>query len=93
MNGLVAHTTNPTCQENKKQSKQEKNKPNTASIVTPSVSVVRPFIDVISSVKMLVRLPVDLFSNHPMFLFSMALNSLTLSLYVRFSPLIAKLNF
>ncbi len=93
MNGLVAQTTNPTCHENKKQIKHEKTKPNTASIVTPRVSVVRPFIDVISSVKMLVRLPVDIFSNQPIFLFNKALNNLTLSLYVRFSPLIAKLNF
>jgi hypothetical protein len=65
MNGHVATTTRPTYHESKKQIRQEKINPKAASNATPNDSVVKPFIALISSVRMLVSIEVLRISYHP----------------------------
>jgi hypothetical protein len=61
MKGHVAVTTNATYHENKKHIKHETIKPSAASIAIPRLSVVRPFTELMSSVKILVKMPGALF--------------------------------
>jgi hypothetical protein len=48
--GDVAVTTRATCQEKRKQSKQEKNRPSAASTAIDRLSVVKPFKALMCSV-------------------------------------------
>lgn len=88
MNGEVIVTMIASCQAKMKQIRQEKKSPSPASTAIPTLSVVRPFTELISSVMMLVRIPGALFllSNHPMFFLKMAAKSFTRRVKVRFSP-------
>ena len=67
MNGEVKVTTKPSCHEKMKQIKHEKKSPRPASIAIAKDSVVRPLTALISSVKILVRIPGARFllSNQP----------------------------
>jgi hypothetical protein len=68
--------------------RHEKKSPSPASTAIPTLSVVRPLTELISSVIMFVRIPGALFllSNQPMFFLNIAANSLTRRVNVRFSP-------
>jgi len=80
INGHVAVTTKATYQVNRKQIKHENINPSAASTATPKLSVVSPFKALMSSVKILVRIPGArvFLSYHPTFLLSNDLKSLTL---------------
>lgn len=88
MNGEVKVTMIANCQAKMKQIRQEKKSPSPASTAIPTVSVVKPLTELISSVIILVRIPGALFllSNQPIFLRRMAANNFTRSVRVRFSP-------
>jgi hypothetical protein len=68
MNGDMIVTTRASCQQKMKQIRQLKNSPKAASTAIPRDSVVNPFTDEMSSVRILVKIPGALFllSNHPM---------------------------
>lgn len=74
INGEVSVTTIPRIGENIKQIKHEKNRPKAASTAIPKLSVVRPFTELISSVRVFVKIPGARFllSNHPMCLLKYA---------------------
>jgi hypothetical protein len=77
-----------SCQAKMKQIRHEKKRPSPASTAMPTLSVVRPFTELMSSVTMFVRIPGALFllSNQPMFFLRIAANNLTRRVNVKFSP-------
>ena len=66
-----------------------------ASVATPTLSVVSPFKLVMSSERMLVRMPAALFflSNHHIYLWSKLSKNSVRTWYVRFSPVTEKISF
>jgi len=88
INGEVRVTIIASCQAKIKQIRQEKNRPSPASTAMPTLSVVKPLTELMSSVIMFVKMPGARFllSNHPIFFLKIAANNFTRNVKVRFSP-------
>ena len=95
MKGHVTVTTKATYQVKRKHIRHEKKRPRAASTAIAILSVDSPFKALISCVMILVRAPgaLVLSSYQPTDLCIKALNNVTLSVYVKFSPPRAKLSF
>lgn len=88
MNGDVKVTMMASCHAKIKQIRHEKKRPSPASTAIPTLSVVNPLTELMSSVIIFVKIPGALFllSNQPIFFLRIEAKSLTLSVKVRFSP-------